>query len=138
MVPKNPYGKELFFSNFSILLSIPWLEFRVSRECLRLGKFYKKSKIIFFFFKPIQKFYSEKKFVYIHIRRSRGHTFWDDVNPTPFVKCLMSHVTCHMSHIMCHMPPVTCQMSCVTCHLFTKWWSQLLNRLLSIGPTQTF
>ena len=44
----------------------------------------------------------------------------------------MLHVTCHMSNIPCHM-------SCVTCYFFlqTKWWSLLVEGLLSTGPTQS-
>ena len=40
----------------------------------------------------------------------------------------MSHVICHMSHVMCRM-------SCVTCNLRTKWWSLLVEGLLSAEPS---
>ena len=45
----------------------------------------------------------------------------------------MSRVTCHLSCVMCH-----CQMSPVTCHVslfFLSFWSQLMEGLLSSGPT---
>ena len=52
------------------------------------------------------------------------------------VLCHVSHVTCHVSHVTCHMPRVTCHVS----HLFlffflTKWWSLLVEGLLSTGLT---
>ena len=50
----------------------------------------------------------------------------------------MSYVMCH---VMCHVSRVTCHMSRVTCHMspffffLTKWWSLLVEGLLSTGPT---
>ena len=54
----------------------------------------------------------------------------------PYTSARMSHVTCHVSHVMCHMSCVTCHVSCVKCHFFllTKWWSLLVEGLLSMGP----
>ena len=53
--------------------------------------------------------------------------------------------TCHVSCFMCHMSRVmTCHVSRVTCNFFsfflllffrTKWWSLLVEGLLSTGPT---
>ena len=52
----------------------------------------------------------------------------------------MSCVMCHVSHVKVHVSHVTCHMSCVTCPIFfcgggTKWWSLLVEGLLSTGPT---
>ena len=51
----------------------------------------------------------------------------------------MSHVTCRMSCVMCHVSRVTCHMSHVTCLMsiffVLKWWSLLVEGLLSTGPT---
>ena len=51
----------------------------------------------------------------------------------------MSCVICHMSCVTCHMSHVTCHMSCVAIifsFLFrTKWWSLLVEGLLSTGST---
>ena len=45
-------------------------------------------------------------------------------------------VTCHMSHVTCHVSHVTCHLSNVTFFFVrTKWWSLLVEGLLSIGPT---
>ena len=51
----------------------------------------------------------------------------------------MSRVTCNVSHVTCHVSHVTCHMSHVTFFLllffWTKWWSLLVEGLLSTGPT---
>ena len=59
--------------------------------------------------------------------------------------CHVTHVTCHVSCVTCHVSHVTCQASCVTFHMShvifflllfrTKWWSLLVEGLLSAGPT---
>ena len=50
----------------------------------------------------------------------------------------MSHVTCHMSHVACHMSHVTSHMSYVKeFKKWTKWWSLLVEGLLSTGPTSS-
>ena len=45
--------------------------------------------------------------------------------------------TCHVSCVTCHVSCVLCHMSHVTCIFFslTKWWSLLVEGLLSTGPT---
>ena len=48
-----------------------------------------------------------------------------------FIPNHVSHVTCHRSHVMCQVSHVMCQ---VSLFLF-KWWSLLVEGLLSIGPT---
>ena len=48
----------------------------------------------------------------------------------------MSHVTCHMSRVMSHVSRVTCHMSLFFYSFsLTKWWSFLVEGLLSTGPT---
>ena len=45
----------------------------------------------------------------------------------------MSHIMCHVSHVTCHLSHVTLFYSSF---LFrTKWWSLLVEGLLSTGPT---
>ena len=55
--------------------------------------------------------------------------FWDKVHPPPCDTYQVSGVMRHMSGVRCHMAGVGC-------HFFIiKWWSLLLEGLLSVGPT---
>ena len=61
--------------------------------------------------------------------------------------CHVSHVTCHLSPVTCHLSPVNCHLSHVNFFLhyykkkwhykkyWSKWWSLLVEGLLSTGPT---
>ena len=51
------------------------------------------------------------------------------------VMCHMSHVTCYMSHVMCHVSHVMCHTSYF--FFLTKWWTLLVEGLLSMGPTRS-
>ena len=59
------------------------------------------------------------------------------------MSCVTSRVTCHVSRVTCHVSRVTCHVSHVTIFFFilfifflrTKWWSLLVEGLLSMGPT---
>ena len=53
--------------------------------------------------------------------KSQGAEIWRECSP--LITCQMSNVRCHMSHVTCHV-------SCVT-----KFWTQLVEYLLSTGPT---
>ena len=37
----------------------------------------------------------------------RELTFWENVHPTQYVMCHLSHVTCHLSCVTCHLSHVT-------------------------------
>ena len=72
--------------------------------------------------------------------RARELTFWQNVHPTLCVMCHVSCVMCHMSHGMCHMSHVTCPNIFFTLEKnpekkWTKWWSFLVEGLLSTRPT---
>ena len=56
--------------------------------------------------------------------------FWKNVDPP-------KHVTCHVSCVFCHMSRVTCHISPFFLLLlfWTKWWSLLVEGLLSTGHT---
>ena len=52
-----------------------------------------------------------------------------------FTSLLVSHVTCQFSCVTCRVLHVMCNMSHVTIiFIFTKWWSSLVEALLSTGP----
>ena len=56
-----------------------------------------------------------------------------------FTSLHVSHDACHMSHVTCHMLHVNCHLLRVKCHIYfffcrTKWWSQSVEGLLSMGP----
>ena len=48
---------------------------------------------------------------------------------SPPITCRMSHVTCPMSHVTCHMSLF------FLLFFWTKWWSLLVEGLVSTGPT---
>ena len=53
-----------------------------------------------------------------------------------------SHVTCHVSCVRCHVSRVLCHVLASGVAFFyfylgTKWWSQSVEGLLSMGPTQS-
>ena len=51
--------------------------------------------------------------------------FWENVHPTPYVTCHVSHVMCHMSHVTCnlyifsYLPEQSCGVFCL------RVWYQL-------------
>ena len=75
--------------------------------------------------------------LYSQTIRARKLKFWEKVHLPP--TCHGSCVTIHMSCVTFHMSGVTCHKSCVTCHIFsyTNGWSQLVEGLLSTGPTSS-
>ena len=62
---------------------------------------------------------------------------WHNVHHQPCLKCHMSCVRLQMSCFKCQLPCVMCPVSCVTFFFLTKWWSYLVEGLLSKGPTQS-
>ena len=64
-----------------------------------------------------------------------------------FILHYVSYITCNVSRVMCHVSPVMCHLSLVkknyniffifysALKYWTKGWSQLVEGLLSTGPT---
>ena len=64
---------------------------------------------------------------------------WDKIHhhlcETCHMSCVKSHVICHVSHSMCHISCVTVFNLLYIFSFWNKWWSLLVEGLLSTGPT---
>ena len=74
--------------------------------------------------------------------RARELKFLENVHPPTM--CQMLHVMCHVSQVTYHVSHVTSQVTHFKCHFFffflllfslTRWWSQSVEGLLSMGLT---
>ena len=63
--------------------------------------------------------------------RARELEFWENDHPPPCVTWCMSGIPCHASHVTCHLSHFTF----FSFFLFFKWWSLLVEGLLSTGLT---